>query len=74
MGKLKFMIFDGKAVAVITDSLRVYVAVRTEEYHKQPSVQSALHLDAAVETLELFTNPKKPKSEIKCRIERIKAK
>jgi hypothetical protein len=74
MGKLKFMIFEGKTVAVIVDSLRAYVALRTEEYHTNPSVQAALHMDAAIETLEYFTHPKKPKSEIKCRIERIKAK
>jgi hypothetical protein len=74
MSKLKFMIFEAKTVAVIVDALRAYVALRTEEFHDTPSVQAELHLDAAIETLEFFTHPKKPKSEIKCRIERIKAK
>ena len=73
MGKLKFMILKDKQMAIVKDALRAYVAWRTEDYHNKPSKPSAEILHDAVETLELFTKPKKPKSEIQRRVERAKS-
>jgi hypothetical protein len=74
MGKLKFMILKEKHVDVITDALRAYVALRTEEYHQKPSVKGAEKMSDAVETLDLFICPKKPKSEVQRRVERAEKK
>jgi hypothetical protein len=71
MGKLKFMILTEKNVAIIKDALRAYVALRTEEYQKNPDLRKAQIMDDINETLDLFINPKKPKSEIQKKVERI---
>ena len=71
MGKLKFMILTEKNVAIIKDALRAYVALRTEEYHKNPDLKKAQIMDDINETLDLFVNPKKPKSRIQKRIESV---
>jgi len=71
MGKIKFMLFNEKQVAIITDALRAYVALRTQEYHEKPDLKRAHAMDDATETLDLFINPKKQKSEIQKKVERI---
>jgi hypothetical protein len=69
MGKIKFMLLNEKQVKIMKDALRVYVAHLTDEYREKPSLEKARIMDDANETLDLFTNPKKPKSIIQKRVE-----
>jgi hypothetical protein len=69
MGKLKFMILKEKQVIIIKDALRAYVALRVQEYHEKPDLKRAEAMDEATETLDLFLNPKKPKSKVQKRVE-----
>jgi hypothetical protein len=71
MGKLKFMILKEKHVAIITDALRAYIALRAEEYQKKPDLKKAQMLDEINDTLDMFICPRKPKSKIQKKIEKI---
>ena len=60
MGKLKFIILNEKQVSVVKDSLRVYVAIRTEEYQKNPSLRKSKIMEDAIEALDIFIRPPTP--------------
>jgi hypothetical protein len=70
MRKIKFMLFNEKQVIIVQDALRVYLAIRTEEYHKEPDLKRAQLMDDINETLDLFTKPKRPKSKVQLQVER----
>jgi hypothetical protein len=65
------MIIKEKQVTIIRDSLRIYVAFLSEEYQHKPSLTKARAMNDAVETLDLFINPKKPKSKVQKQVERV---
>lgn len=50
----KLMNLTEAHVRVITDALRAYVALRTEEYHDNPTLAKARAMDEANEALDLF--------------------
>jgi hypothetical protein len=74
MGKLKFMILKERQFTIVVDSLRAYVALRTEEYHDKPSTKTLDAMTEAVETLDLFIKPKRQESNIEKRVKKNKIK
>jgi hypothetical protein len=60
-----------KHVKVIIDALRAYVALRTEEYHKKPSLEKAKINDEINEALDFFTD--RAKTRLK-KIKKVKKK
>jgi hypothetical protein len=54
MAKAKTFTIPEKKVKVIEDALRIYLAMATQEYHENPSVERAMRMDIIRETLDLF--------------------